>query len=139
MFLICRASRICSFCLLFWCSNIVGFSVRISRTSVVRHECLFKCCAMELVSERCIVSLLYIYRYPDEPLRRNCSRLVPDSRNNLYHYIYIYITTVYGCHYLSWWVVADQLRHILISVIERLYIFCLMIVVQRRHKTSGRW
>ena len=25
-------------------------------------------------------------RYPDEPLRRNCSRLVPDSRNNFCHY-----------------------------------------------------
>ena len=38
---------------------------------------------------------IYIYivgiRYPDEPLRRNCSRLVPDSRNNFCHFIYIYI------------------------------------------------
>ena len=25
------------------------------------------------------------FRYPDELLRRNCSRLVPDSRNNFYH------------------------------------------------------
>ena len=30
-------------------------------------------------------------RYSDEPLRRNCSRLVPDSRNNFCNYIYIYI------------------------------------------------
>ena len=58
MFLICSASRVCSFCLLFWSSNIVEFSVRIFRHSVVGHECFFKCCAMELVSERCIVSLL---------------------------------------------------------------------------------
>ena len=34
------------------------FSVRIFRKSVVVGECFFKCCAMELVSERCIVSLL---------------------------------------------------------------------------------
>ena len=34
------------------------FSVRIFRNSVVEHECFFKCCAMELVSERWIVSLL---------------------------------------------------------------------------------
>ena len=57
MFLICSASRICSFCLLFWCSNIV-FSVRIFRNFVVGHEWFFNCCAMELVSERCIVNLL---------------------------------------------------------------------------------
>ena len=58
MFLICSASRICSFCLLFWCSNIVVLSVRIFRSCVVGHECFFKCWAIELVSERCIVSLL---------------------------------------------------------------------------------
>ena len=58
MFLICSASRISSFCLLFWYSNIVVFPVRIFRNSIVRHECFFKCCAMELISERCIVSLL---------------------------------------------------------------------------------
>ena len=52
MFLICIASIICSFCLLFWCSNIVVLSVRIFRTSVVEHEWF---CAIELVSERCIV------------------------------------------------------------------------------------
>ena len=57
-FLICSASRIWSFCLLFWCSNIVVFSVRIFRSCVVGHECFFKCWAIELVSERCIVSLL---------------------------------------------------------------------------------
>ena len=57
MFLICSASRICSFCLLFCCSNIVVFSVRIFRNSVVGHEC-FKCRAMEFVSERSIVSFL---------------------------------------------------------------------------------
>ena len=34
------------------------FSVRIFRNSVVGHECFFKCGAMELVSERCIVSFL---------------------------------------------------------------------------------
>ena len=33
-------------------------SVRIFRSCVVGHECFFKCCAIELVSERCIVSLL---------------------------------------------------------------------------------
>ena len=38
-FLICRASRICSFCLLFWCSNIVVLSVRIFRNCVVGQEC----------------------------------------------------------------------------------------------------
>ena len=27
-------------------------------------------------------ALLFGIRYPDEPLRRNCSRLVPDSQNN---------------------------------------------------------
>ena len=58
MFLICSASRICSFCLLFFCSNIVVFSVRIFHNSVVGHECFFKMCTMELVSERCIVGLL---------------------------------------------------------------------------------
>ena len=57
MFLICSASRICNFCLLFWCSNIVVLSVRIFR-NCVGHECFFKCWAIELVSERCIVSLL---------------------------------------------------------------------------------
>ena len=57
-FLICNASRIWSFCLLFWCSNIVVLSVRIFRSCVVGHECFFKCWAIELVSERCIVSLL---------------------------------------------------------------------------------
>ena len=30
-------------------------------------------------------------RNPDEPFRRNCSRLVPDSRNNFCNYIYIYM------------------------------------------------
>ena len=59
MFLIYSASRICSFCSLFWCSNIVVFSVRIFHISAVGHECFFKCRAMELVSERCIVSLPY--------------------------------------------------------------------------------
>ena len=34
------------------------FSVRIFRCSVVGHECIFRCCAMELVSGRRIVSLL---------------------------------------------------------------------------------
>ena len=33
-------------------------SVRIFRSCVVGHECFFKCWAIELVSERCIVSLL---------------------------------------------------------------------------------
>ena len=58
MFLIFSASRICSFCFLFWCSNIFVLSVGIFRNSFVRHECFFKCWAIELVSERCIVSLL---------------------------------------------------------------------------------
>ena len=58
MFLICSASRICSFCLLFWCSNIVVLSVGIFRNCVIGHECFFKCWAIELVLERCIVSLL---------------------------------------------------------------------------------
>ena len=34
------------------------FSVRIFHNSAVGHECSFKCCAMKLVSDRCIVSLL---------------------------------------------------------------------------------
>ena len=34
------------------------FSVRIFRNCVVGHDAFFKCCAMELVSERRIVSLL---------------------------------------------------------------------------------
>ena len=66
MLLIYSAS---SFCLLFCFSNIVVFSVRIFHkivvflvrifhNSVVGHEFLKKCCAMELVSERCIVSFL---------------------------------------------------------------------------------
>ena len=42
MFLICSASRICSFCL-FSCFNIVVLSVRILRNCVVGHECFFKC------------------------------------------------------------------------------------------------
>ena len=33
------------------------FPVRFFRNSVVGHECLFRCCAMELVSVRCIVNL----------------------------------------------------------------------------------
>ena len=33
-------------------------SVRIFRSCAVGHECFFKCWAIELVSERCIVSLL---------------------------------------------------------------------------------
>ena len=57
IFLICCAARICSFFLLFCCSNIV-FSVWIFRNSVVGHDSVFRCCAMELVSERCIVCLL---------------------------------------------------------------------------------
>ena len=36
----------------------VVFSVRILCNSVVEHECFFKCCAMKLVSDRCVVSLL---------------------------------------------------------------------------------
>ena len=51
MFLICSASRIWSFCLLFWCSNIGVLLVRIFRSCVVEHECFFKCWAIELVSE----------------------------------------------------------------------------------------
>ena len=34
------------------------FSVRIFHNSVVGHECFLKCCAMELVSKKCTVSLL---------------------------------------------------------------------------------
>ena len=34
------------------------FLVRFFHDSVVGHECYFKCCAMELVLERCIISLL---------------------------------------------------------------------------------
>ena len=48
-FLICSASRIWSFCLLFWCSNVVV---------LLGMNVFFKCWAVELVSERCIVSLL---------------------------------------------------------------------------------
>ena len=57
-----------------------------------------------LGTERTVIIYIYIYiylitvisgtsgylsvgiRYPDELLRRNCSRLVPDSRNNSCHY-----------------------------------------------------
>ena len=46
------------FAYFFWGSNIVVFSVRIVHNSVVGNECFFKYCAMEFVSERCIVSLL---------------------------------------------------------------------------------
>ncbi len=59
------------FCLLFWCSNIVVFSERIFRNSVVGHECFFfKCCAMELVSERCIVQHLKKQSCPTAELRK---------------------------------------------------------------------
>ena len=58
IFLICSASRICIFCLLYCCSNIVAFSVRIFCNCVVGIECFFNICSMELVSERCITSLL---------------------------------------------------------------------------------
>ena len=88
-FLICNASRIWSFCLLFWCSNIVVLSVRIFRSCVVGHECFFKCWAIELVSERCIVSLLdrvvevkpyicwlYIYTYFFKKKQRNQSQRI---------------------------------------------------------------
>ena len=34
------------------------FSVRIFRNSVLGQECFFRCCAIELVSDRCIVSHL---------------------------------------------------------------------------------
>ena len=54
MFLICSASRIWNFCLLFWCSNIVVLLVRIFRCCVVGHVFFFKCWAIELVSESCI-------------------------------------------------------------------------------------
>ena len=37
---------------------LVLFSVRIFRNSVGEQECTFKCWAIELVSERCIASLL---------------------------------------------------------------------------------
>ena len=57
IFLIYSASRICSFRLLFCFSNIM-FSVRIFRNSVAGPECFFRCYAVELVSERCIISLL---------------------------------------------------------------------------------
>ena len=57
IFLICTVSKIFTFCLLFSCSHIV-FSVRIFRNYVIGHKCFFKCRAMELISERCIVSLL---------------------------------------------------------------------------------
>ena len=63
MFLICSTARICSFCLFICCSNIAVFSVRSFRYSVVEHGCFLKCCAMELVSESCFVSLLDIYIY----------------------------------------------------------------------------
>ena len=48
MILICSASRIWSFCLLFWCSNIVVLSVRIFCSCVVGHECFFKCWAIRV-------------------------------------------------------------------------------------------
>ena len=58
MFLICSASRIWSFCLSFWCSNIVVLLVRIFRSCVVGHECFFKCWAIELVSESYITFVI---------------------------------------------------------------------------------
>ena len=64
MFLMCSASRICRFCLLFWCSNIVVFLVRIFCNSVVGHECFFKCCTVELVIRKVhCKSSQYIYIY----------------------------------------------------------------------------
>ena len=53
----CSISRIHSFYLIFCCSNIVVFLVRIFQNSVVEHECFLRCCALELILERCIVSL----------------------------------------------------------------------------------
>ena len=50
--------EICNFCLLFCCSNIVDFSLRIFRNSVFGHECFFRCFTIELISDRCIVSRL---------------------------------------------------------------------------------
>ena len=54
--LIWSALRICDFCFLFSCSNIVVCLVIIFQNSVFRQEYFFKCCAIELVSDRCIVS-----------------------------------------------------------------------------------
>ena len=56
LYLMQRTSRICSPCLLFCRSNMVVFSPRIFRDSVVGRKCFFRCCAAELVSEKCMVS-----------------------------------------------------------------------------------
>ena len=72
MFLICSASRISSFCLLFWCSNIVVLSVRIFRSCAVGHECflnaellnLYQKGALSIMfNEICIYIYIYIYIY----------------------------------------------------------------------------
>ena len=54
-FLICSASRIWSFCLSFWRSNIVVLSVRIFWSCVVGHEC---CLNAELL----LISLILLVR-----------------------------------------------------------------------------
>ena len=56
--LIWSASRICNFCLLFYCSNIVVFSVRIFQTLFLGRNVFFRCGAIELVSDRWLVSRL---------------------------------------------------------------------------------
>ena len=70
--LIWSTLRICNH-LLFSCSNIV-LLVRIFRNSIFRQECFFRCCAIELVSDRCIVNhfncvvevkLMYILLFPE--------------------------------------------------------------------------
>ena len=114
-FLKYSASRIWSFCLLFWCSSIVVLSVRIFRSCVVGHECFFKCWAIELVSERCIVSLLdrvvevkptYILLLSEIQSPRGHLNLYITliflQHPNIYIYIYIYThTRVCVCVYVN--------------------------------------
>ena len=52
--------------------------------------------------------------YPDQPLRRNCSRLVPDSRNNFSNYIYIYLLKFY-------WLYSRSSFHVSINVLKVAY------------------
>ena len=47
-----------TYILLFLSNSLILFSVRIFQNSVVGYEFFFRRCAMELVSEKCIVSLL---------------------------------------------------------------------------------
>ena len=78
-FLLWSASRICNFCLLFCCFNIVVFLVKFFRNSVLGQECFCRCCAIELVSDRCIVSR-FDRVVEVKPYRRFINQFPPDTR-----------------------------------------------------------